>query len=47
MTFQLCCCREQALTLTSTIAVGRNGDLVSLSLFKASGMGLTVLSLAV
>lgn len=47
MTFQSGCCCELALTLTSTIAVGRNSDPVYLSLFKASGAGLAVLSLAV
>lgn len=46
-TGQFCCCWELVLTLTSTIAVGRNGDLLYLSLFKASGAGLTVLSIAV
>lgn len=36
-----------ALTLPSTIAVGSSGDLESPSLFKASGAGLALLSLAI
>lgn len=45
-TLELCCCCELALALPSTTAVGRSGDLEDLSLFKASGAGLAVLSLA-
>lgn len=47
MTFQSCCCSELALTLTVARAVGKKGDLVHPSLFKASATGLTVLRLAV